>query len=327
MNPARYLKQIAGGDHAGCDLEESDAYELYCAILDGGVPDLELGALLTALHVKGESAGELLGFQQAVAQRMYRVQAPSAVLRPVVIASYGGAREQPNLLALLAMMLARFGVPVLIHGALHGAGRIATAYVLRELGVMPSPNLHHARKALAGDRLAFVPLAVLCPGLAAMLALRERLGMGSSADVMVRLLDPVEPGGLRLAGARSAGELARMREFLAAAAADALLLPATEGEAFADPKRRPQIERFQSGGRSVLFEAEAGPLRSLSNLPPATDAAATAAWIRRALAGEAPVPLPLVNQLACCLYASGYTQDLNQAKAIVAVETGSLAAA
>ena len=42
---------------------------------------------------------------------------------------------------------------------------------------------------------------------------------------------------------------------------------------------------------------------------------------------EASVPLPLVNQLACCLFAAGYTNDMNQAKAIAAVETGSLAAA
>jgi hypothetical protein len=40
-----------------------------------------------------------------------------------------------------------------------------------------------------------------------------------------------------------------------------------------------------------------------------------------------PLPLPLVNQIACCLYGAGYTQDLNQAKAIAAVETGSLIAA
>ena len=44
-------------------------------------------------------------------------------------------------------------------------------------------------------------------------------------------------------------------------------------------------------------------------------------------AGLVPVPLPLVNQIACCLYGAGYTDDMNQAKAIVAVETGSLAAA
>jgi hypothetical protein len=43
------------------------------------------------------------------------------------------------------------------------------------------------------------------------------------------------------------------------------------------------------------------------------------------MAGHVPIPHPLVNQLACCLYASGYTEDMNQAKAIAAVEAGGLA--
>jgi hypothetical protein len=34
-----------------------------------------------------------------------------------------------------------------------------------------------------------------------------------------------------------------------------------------------------------------------------------------------------VNQIACCLYGAGYTADMNQAKAIAAVQTGSLLAA
>ncbi len=42
------------------------------------------------------------------------------------------------------------------------------------------------------------------------------------------------------------------------------------------------------------------------------------------MAGQVPIPHPLVNQLACCLYASGYTDDMNQAKAIAAVEAGGL---
>jgi hypothetical protein len=45
------------------------------------------------------------------------------------------------------------------------------------------------------------------------------------------------------------------------------------------------------------------------------------------LRGEMPLPLPIVNQVACCLYGTGYTVDMNQAKAIAAVETGSLLAA
>ena len=44
----------------------------------------------------------------------------------------------------------------------------------------------------------------------------------------------------------------------------------------------------------------------------------------KASARQLPVPHPLVNQLACCLYAAGYTEDMNQAKAIAAVEAGGL---
>jgi hypothetical protein len=32
------------------------------------------------------------------------------------------------------------------------------------------------------------------------------------------------------------------------------------------------------------------------------------------------VPLPLINQLACCLYAAGYCNDFTQAKAMAAVK-------
>ena len=46
------------------------------------------------------------------------------------------------------------------------------------------------------------------------------------------------------------------------------------------------------------------------------------AW--RILDKQVPLPKPLANQLACLLYASGYAEDFNQAKAIVAVEATGL---
>ena len=76
-----------------------------------------------------------------------------------------------------------------------------------------------------------------------------------------------------------------------------------------------------------MFEAEIGPLKTLPSLPETIDAPATATWIRETMSGQHPVPLPIVNQLACCLYGAGYTSDMNQAKAIVAMQTASLAAA
>ena len=240
---------------------------------------------------------------------------------------YGGARDRPNLLPLLALLLQRFGVPVLMHGMLTGNGRVASVYILRELGIMPCANVSQAQDALDTESIAFVPISLLAPGLAELLSLRARLGVRSSAYSAVKLIDPFAGDGLRVVSASQRAHLEKLRELLLATAGYALLLQSTEGEPFANPERRPALEYFSDGTSQLLFDAEIGPLRRLPTPPSGVDAVATAAWIRHALAGEATVPPPLINQLACCLFAAGYTTDMNQAKAIVAVETGSLAAA
>lgn len=321
MNVSSCIKEIARADGA---LAEQDAHDLFAAMLDGGVADLELGACLTALRMKTESTGELLGFYRAASKRVYALRPPSTGLRPLVFSSYNGARREANLLPLLALLLQRIGVPVLVHGTLESSGRIASAYILRELGVLPCGSLSQAQKALDDDLLAFVPTAVLCPGLANLLALRNRLGIRNPAHNLVNLLDPFAGAGLRVISAGENAHLAKIEAFLVATGIDALLLRSTEGEAFANPRQRPKILFYRQGEPTVLFEEEMAPARTLPSEPASIEAAATAAWIRQALAGEVPVPHPLVNQLACCLYASGYTDDMNQAKAIAAVEAGGL---
>lgn len=325
MGFAEYIKEIGRGPDGSHDLDEESAFRLFSAMLDGGVPDLELGAILIGLRMKSESADELLGFYRALSERVNRLDMPRRDYRPVVIPTYNGARRQANLLPLLALLLQRFGVPVLLHGTLEGHGRVGTAYILRELGIMPCSSLTQANEALQTEGIAFVPTAVLCPGASQLLALRGRLGLRNSAHTLVKLIDPFDGEGLRLVSVTHPDYLAKLRDFLLATGYRAILMRATEGEAFANPKRRPQIELFDGGRGVVLFEAELGPIKSLPGLPESIDAASTAAWIQAALEGSVPLPHPLVNQLACCLFGVGYTEDMNQAKAIVAVESCSLA--
>jgi anthranilate phosphoribosyltransferase len=326
MSYAQYLKAICFSEDPEGDFSERDAQLLFGAMLDGGVPELELGALLAALQLKPTSLAQLAGFSSALNERLFRLTPPPAKAQPVVLPSYGGARDQPNLLPLLALLLQRFGVPVLVHGMLNGDGSIASAYVFRELGVMPCATLAQAQQVLAEQGVAFVPTAVLAPGLADLLALRARLGVRSVAHMVAPLMDPFEGDSLRVVGVAQEAALDLTREFLLATGAHALLLVGAYGEPYADPVNRPRIEHIFDSVAQVLFEAETGSMKKIATLPDSTNAAATAAWIRRALAGETPVPLPLVNQLATCLFAAGYTTDMNQSKAIVAVETGSLAA-
>jgi anthranilate phosphoribosyltransferase len=111
--------------------------------------------------------------------------------------------------------------------------------------------------------------------------------------------------------------LQKLREFFAATGESAILMRGTEGKAFANPRKRPRIEFHEAGKCTVLFEEEhmATSVETCS-----IDVKSTAAWIEKALKGAVPLPLPIVNQLACCLYASRYADDFNQAKAIVALE-------
>lgn len=327
MSFAHIIKEIGRGAEGSRDMTLDEAHRLYGAILDGGVPDLELGAILVALRMKGESIDEMTGFLTATNERINELHAPHGGPRPVVIPSYNGARKGANLTPLLALLLQRFGVPVVVHGLLEGYGRVTSGHIFRELGIMPAVSQQQAQQALSERGLAFVPLPVVAPGLARLLSLRAQLGIRNSAHSLVKMLDPFRGEGVLLGAATHPAYMDTMREVLGNQGAHALLLRATEGEPFANPKRRPRIEHLHGGQCDVLFEAEHDSLKCLPHLPEEADAAATAAWIRKVIDGQASLPLPIANQLACCLFACGYADDFNQAKAIVAVESSSHAVA
>lgn len=326
MSYAQYIKEIGRGAEGARDLSEADAHQLYAAMLDGGVPDLELGAIILGLRVKGESLDEMLGFLTAADERMARLEMPHGRMRPVVLPSYNGGRKEANLTPLLALLLQRFGVPVLVHGLLEGYGRITSGQIFRELGIMPQVSAMQAQAQLEEKGLAFVPLNALAPGMHHLLSLRSRMGLRNSAHSLVKLLDPFRAGeSVLVAPGTHPAFIDLMRDILVVRGQRGLLLRGTEGEPFANPKRRPRLEYLNGGLVDVLFEAEHDSLRTLPSLPEANDAATTAHWIRRVLDKQLPLPKPVANQLACLLFASGYAESLNQAKAIVAVETTALA--
>ena len=62
MNYAHFIREIGRGSEGARDMSFEESQQLYGAMLDGGVPDLELGAIAIALRVKGESINEMLGF-------------------------------------------------------------------------------------------------------------------------------------------------------------------------------------------------------------------------------------------------------------------------
>ncbi|HET9339679.1 MAG TPA: DNA-binding protein YbiB [Casimicrobiaceae bacterium] len=318
---APWIREIGRGPHGARSLERGQARSLMAAMLDGEVPDLELGAILIAMRVKGETLDETLGFLEALAERVVPLDAPHDRPRPVVLPSYNGARRGANLTPLLALLLARYGVPVLVHG-LGGAGadadddadddadaqasfgRVTSAAILGELGVVPSHSLADVEARLARAQVAYVATSTLSPGLARLLATRARVGLRSSAHSLAKLVDPFGGAAVRVVSVTHPDYLARMREVLAATRADAMLLRGTEGEPYANPKRCPRLEMFRHGEAWRFVDPEEGTLAALPSLPASHDAVSTARWIAETLAGVHAVPGPIVEQLALLLEAA-----------------------
>jgi anthranilate phosphoribosyltransferase len=306
-------------DNAGLDARE--AQRLWGAILDEALDAVEVGAILGALAATGETFDELLGLQRAVHERMRRWQ-PALDARAVAIAAYGGLGGEAAIVALTAMLLRRFGVPVILHGPLESGCGLSAACVLRKLGVPPSGSLAHAEALLGESRIAYVPVQLFAPRFAWMLAARARLGVDNAAHAVGPTLDPLRGAAARVILAAGADESV---EALAENTPGDFVSLRWREAAEATLARRPGIACVRESGRLTLFEADAQDMRSATALPP-PDAEGTARWIERVVAGAAPVPVAALAIVAACLYAVGRASGLNEAKAMAAYHAARLAA-
>ncbi len=319
MELDQLLEQLCIGPERAGDLDAEQAHALFAAMLDGALPEFEIGSVLTALRWKRETMEELAGFVHASNERMRQIVLPPGLPRCAVIPSYDRRQRQPNLMPLLAVLLSRFGVPVIVHGNHATAAPIPSFEVLQRLGHAPVASFAAIEQQLILHSLAVVPTALLLPQLNTLLTLRERLGMRNNAYLVAKFLDPCPDVSLRLACISKPELIEQLRTFLRQEPGGVLLMRGAEGEAYADPARRPRIELFDHGRSQILFEAECSTDVAIPHPDAKLDATHGAALIGAMLEGHRPIPQPLLNQLAACLYAAGHTADLACAKAHVAV--------
>lgn len=297
MAIAKYIKEIGRGKDGARALTREQAQDLFGQVLDGAVSDLEVGAFCLAMRIKGETAQEMAGFLDATYQRLQPIPAADRPL--VVIPSYNGARKLPLLTPLLALLLARQGLRVLIHGAASESSRVFTADVLAALGIEPATAID----PVAAGSVVFMPTGVLCPGLQRLLEVRRVVGLRNPAHSLVKLMHPGAGTNLLISSYTHPEYALSMAATFELMASHALLLRGTEGESVADPRRQPKMELFLHGARQVLQPAQSGSLGTLPELPVAIDPASTARYIRAALAGETPVPEPIAAQVAHIVHA------------------------
>ncbi len=291
MGISHYIKEIGRGKDGARPLSREQAADLMGQVLDGTVTDLEVGAFCLAMRIKGETPEEMAGFLDAVHSRMRRV--PDAGRPVVVLPSYNGARKLPLLTPLLAMLLAREGTAVLIHGTPTEDSRIFISKVLSALGIhgLTAPD------SIASSTVSFVPTEVLCPALKRLLDVRRVVGLRNPAHSLVKLMNPCVGKALVVSSYTHPEYAVSMAQTFELTRTNAMLLRGTEGEVVADARRMPQMDAFINGQRQLLQESQAGTLTDLPDLPKTTDAARTAAYIQAVMAGQQSVPASIAMQV------------------------------
>lgn len=141
------------------------ARALYSRMLNGEVPELELGGILIALRIKGEGEAEMKGFYEAMQNHTMKLTPPVAKPMPIVIPSYNGARKQANLTPLLAVLLHKLGFPVIVHGVSHDPTRVLTETIFELMGIPATLQAGRARARLDSHQPVYVPVGALCPPL------------------------------------------------------------------------------------------------------------------------------------------------------------------
>jgi anthranilate phosphoribosyltransferase len=291
MSIAPYLKEIGRGKQGARSLDRARAADLFGQVLDGAVTDLEIGAFCIAMRIKGETPEEMAGFIDATYTRLNRVPASGKAL--VVLPSYNGARRLPVLTPLLALLVARRGLPVLMHGTATESSRVFVPQVLQALGIAALPAI----RAVQPGEAAFAPTELLCPGLKRLLDVRMTVGLRNSSHSLVKLMNPCDGPAVIVSSYTHPEYAISMAAVFELMGATALLLRGTEGEVVADARRLPQMDGFIAGRRVPLEQGQKGTLTDLPGLSKEIDAQTTAVYIREVLAGDRPVPASMALQV------------------------------
>ena len=142
-----FLARLATGEK----LTEADAQAAFDVIMSGEATPAQIGALLMAMRVRGETVPEITGAVKAMRARMTAIDAPDGAID--VCGTGGDGAGTLNVSSAATFVVAACGVPVAKHGNRALSSRTGGADVLLALGVNVDAPM---------DRLASILRAAGC---------------------------------------------------------------------------------------------------------------------------------------------------------------------
>ena len=165
------MKELIGYVAAGRSLDLDEAREAFEILMAGDATPAQVGGLLMALRVRGETVDEIAGGAMTLRARMVRVSAPEGAID--TCGTGGDGQGTYNISTGAALVAAACGVAVAKHGNRALSSRSGSADVLTALGVnidveppvieralreagvgfMMAPRHHPAMRHVAGPRV------------------------------------------------------------------------------------------------------------------------------------------------------------------------------
>ena len=171
------------------DLTEREAAAAMREVMEGRASSTALGALLTALVMKGERPAEIVGFARAMREHSVKLAAPAGDVFDTC--GTGGDRSGTfNISSAAALVLAACGVKVAKHGNRSVSSRCGSADVFEALGVNIDAPPAVVERTLYDASIAFFFARTFHPSMKHAAQTRSELGIRTAFNLLGPLTNP-----------------------------------------------------------------------------------------------------------------------------------------
>ena len=148
------FKSLIAKVATGATLSRHEAVSAFDSMMSGEATPSQMGGLLMALRVRGETVEEITGAVSAMRAKMLRVKAPPEAID--VVGTGGDGSGSVNVSTCASFIVAGAGVPVAKHGNRALSSRSGAADVLSSLGVKIDISPEHVGRCVAEAGIGFM---------------------------------------------------------------------------------------------------------------------------------------------------------------------------
>lgn len=182
------IRELMNRVAAGQSLSRADSAAMFERMTSGELTASQMGALLMALRVRGETVEEIAGAVSTLRAKMLPVTAPANAVD--VVGTGGDSSGSYNISTCAAFIVAGAGVPVAKHGNRALSSRSGAADVLAALGVEINLSPTAVTRCITEAGIGFMFAPRHHPALKHVAATRVELGTRTIFNLLGPLLNP-----------------------------------------------------------------------------------------------------------------------------------------